>query len=160
MKRDSERFAVMYEAIYRDLYRFAFCMMRNSHDAEDAVSEAVMNAYEHMEALREEEAFKSWMFTILANVCRKKWKKDKKEKEKEVLSFFVREEDLNQDIEQAVDIRNAFDALSEEEKMIVGFSVFGGYQSGEIGKALSRKPATVRSIRSRALEKMGRILQK
>lgn len=158
MKRDSERFAVMYEAIYQDLYRFALCLMQNPHDAEDAVSEAVMNAYEHMEALRNEEAFKSWMFTILANVCRKKWKKQKKEKEKEALSFFAREEDP--DLEQAVDIRNAFDALSEEEKMIVGFSVFGGYQSDEIGKVLDRRPATVRSIRARALEKMGRILQK
>ena len=158
MKRDSERFAVMYEAIYQDLYRFALCLMQNTHDAEDAVSEAVMNAYEHMEALRNEEAFKSWIFTILANVCRKKWKKQKKEKEKEALSFFAREEDS--DLEQAVDIRNAFDALSEEEKMIVGFSVFGGYQSDEIGKVLDRRPATVRSIRARALEKMGRILQK
>lgn len=158
MERDSEKFAVMYGAIYQDLYRFAFCMTTNSHDAEDVVSEAVVNAYEHMGDLRSEEAFKSWMFTILVNVCRKKWRKQKKEKEKESLLFLEREEEAAQDIEQAVDIREAFAALSEEEKMIVGFSVFGGYQSSEIGKALGRKPSTVRSIRARALEKMRRVL--
>ena len=46
MKCDAKAFAKMYETVYRDLYRFALCTMKNSHDAEDAVSEAVMNAYE------------------------------------------------------------------------------------------------------------------
>ena len=70
MKCDAKAFAKMYETVYRDLYRFALCTMKNSHDAEDAVSEAVMNAYEHIASLRSEESFRSWIFTILVNVCR------------------------------------------------------------------------------------------
>ena len=42
--------------------------------------------------------------------------------------------------------------------MIVGLSVFGGYNSTEIGKILSLKPGTVRVKRSRALEKMQCVL--
>ena len=48
--------------------------------------------------------------------------------------------------------------LSKEEQMIVGLSVFGGYNSTEIGKILSLKPGTVRVKRSRALEKMQCVL--
>ena len=55
-------------------------------------------------------------------------------------------------------VRNAFFILSEEEQMIVGLSVFGGYNSTEIGKTLSLKPGTVRVKRSRALEKMQCVL--
>ena len=39
MKCDAVKFAGMYEEIYRDLYRFALCMMKNPQDAEDVVQE-------------------------------------------------------------------------------------------------------------------------
>ena len=58
----------------------------------------------------------------------------------------------------SLDVRRAFAVLSEEEQMIVGLSVFGGYQSKEIGEMLKLKSGTVRSKRSRALSKMSVIL--
>ena len=61
MKCDAAAFAGMYETIYKDLYRYALCMMRNSHDAEDVVSETVIKGYERIHTLRSEDAFKSWM---------------------------------------------------------------------------------------------------
>ena len=64
MKCDVDTFARMYEEIYKDLYRFALCMMKNAEDAEDAVSDAVLSGYENIRKLRDEKAFKSWMFTI------------------------------------------------------------------------------------------------
>ena len=58
-----------------------------------------------------------------------------------------------------MDVRRAFAVLSKEEQMIVGLSVFGGYQSGESGQILKLKSGTVRSKRSRALAKMSVILK-
>ena len=74
MQCDAKKFAQMYEEIYKDLYRFALCRMKNVQDAEDAVSESVLAAYENIRKLQKETAFKSWMFTILANICRRKLK--------------------------------------------------------------------------------------
>jgi len=48
MRCDAHTFVQMYETVYIDLYRFALCMMRNKQDAEDAVSEAVLKAYENI----------------------------------------------------------------------------------------------------------------
>lgn len=48
MKCDAAAFAGMYETIYKDLYRYALCMMRNPHDAEDVVSETVIKGYERI----------------------------------------------------------------------------------------------------------------
>ncbi|MDO4313379.1 MAG: sigma-70 family RNA polymerase sigma factor [Eubacteriales bacterium] len=160
MKCDAAKFAGMYEMIYKDLYRFALCMMRNPQDAEDAVSESVVRGYEHVSSLRSEGAFKSWMFTILSNVCRKKLAVMAKQRPVSEIEFF--EEALDGSGEEtmnlSLDVRRAFAVLSEEEQMIVGLSVFGGYQSKEIGKILKLKDGTVRSKRSRALEKMSVIL--
>ena len=56
------------------------------------------------------------------------------------------------------DVRAAFGALEEEERIIVAFSVFGGYQSEEIGRMTGCNPATVRSKKKRALEKMRKFI--
>mgnify|MGYP002621947897 FL=1 len=58
------------------------------------------------------------------------------------------------------EVREAYLQLTEEERLIVGLSVFGGYNSKEIGEILALNPATVRSKRSRALEKMRKSLEK
>ncbi len=159
MKCDAAKFAGMYEGVYKDLYRFALCMMRNPQDAEDAVSEAVIQGYEHRASLRREDAFKSWMFTILSRVCKKRLAAAAKKNEMNEAEFFERAEGAEDRLEMNMDVRRAFAVLSKEEQMIVGLSVFGGYQSGEIGQILKLKSGTVRSKRSRALAKMSVILK-
>lgn len=159
MKCDVSTFAQMYQEIYKDLYRFALCMMGNVPDAEDAVSEAVLAAYENIRKLRRADAFRSWMFTIVANTCRKKLKESARRNhaEQEETLFQVPVESVDYGL--AVDVRKAFFILSEEEQTIVGLSVFGGYNSKEIGTMLRLNANTVRSKRSRALEKMECILK-
>ncbi len=161
MRCDAKKFAQMYEGIYKDMYRFALCRMKNVQDAEDAVSESVLTAYENIRKLQKETAFKSWMFTILANTCRKKLKESgvrQKREEGGVESLSgISKETLDYGI--ALDVKKAFLVLSSEEQEIVALSVFGGYNSKEIGSALNLNPNTVRSKRSRALEKMEYILE-
>lgn len=163
MKCDAKAFAKMYETVYRDLYRFALCTMKNSHDAEDAVSEAVMNAYEHIASLRSEESFRSWIFTILVNVCRKRLKKQARQTVKEDAAFFEREEETepgkSPEYELSMDLKKAFSVLSEEERAVIGLSVFSGYRSEEIGRMLGLKDSTVRSKKKRALRKMEILLK-
>ena len=159
MRCDTKTFAQMYETVYQDLYRFALCMLRNPQDAEDAVSEAVVAAYENIGKLKKEDAFKSWIFTILSNICKKKWRNAAREEtrsDEEMLFSAASEEP---DIGVALDVRKAFFLLEDEEQTIVGLSVFGGYNSQEIGEALKLNPNTVRSKRSRALQKMECVLR-
>ncbi len=159
MKCDAKLFAQMYENIYADMYRFALCMMKNRQEAEDVVSEAVTAAYENIGKLRDEGAFRSWIFTILSNICKKRLKKAAKEQEHSGEDVFSRIPLQETDMGLAVDVRKAFFLLEDEEQMIVGLSVFGGYNSQEIGKALKLNPNTVRSKRSRALQKMECVLR-
>ena len=146
------------------MYRFALYMTRHPQDAEDAVSETVVAAYEHIGGLRKEESFRSWVFTILGNRCRQILERG--QKEAAITSTAESEagiEDRNASQEneyvQRHDIRTAFESLDEEERAIIVFSVFGGYKSDEIARMMDKNAATVRSRKSRALEKMRVILQ-
>ncbi len=55
-------FSKLYEQVYQDLYRYALCLMRDPHEAEDAVSAAVLSAYEHIHKLRKRRSFQELDF--------------------------------------------------------------------------------------------------
>ena len=151
-----QKFTELYSIVYEELYRFAFCMIRQSHDAEDAVIEAVILAYENIQNLRKEEAFRSWIFQITANVCKRKLK-DKSRLEVELTE---NQRLYEEDRELQLDIHNALFELNEEERCIVAMSALGGYNSVEIGTMMNLNSNTVRSKRKRAIEKLGAIMKK
>ena len=159
MRCDAKTFAQMYETVYVDLYRFSLCMMQNQQEAEDAVSEAVVAAYENIGKLKKPDAFRSWIFTIVSNICKKRLKKEAARRDYFGEETYVQAAYEDPDVGLAVDVRKAFFLLEEEEQTIVGLSVFGGYNSKEIGDALKMNPNTVRSKRSRALQKMECVLR-
>ena len=159
MRCDAKTFAQMYETVYVDLYRFALCMMQNQQEAEGAVSEAVVAAYENIGKLKKPDAFRSWIFTIVSNICKKRLKKEAARRDYFGEETYVQAAYEDPDVGLAVDVRKAFFLLEEEEQTIVGLSVFGGYNSKEIGDALKMNPNTVRSKRSRALQKMECVLR-
>lgn len=147
---DARAFAELYRSVYRELYRFALYTLKNSHDAEDAVSDTVTDAWAQISSLRRDESFKSWIFRILSNKCRRRLKGylDKPEELPEDLAAVV------QDTEEAMDVRAAFTRLDDEERLILSLRIFGGYNSREIGESLQMSDSTVRSKQKRALEKM------
>ena len=53
------------------LYRLAYGILRNRADAEDAVSETLLRAYEKLHTLREAESFHAWLMQIAANEAKK-----------------------------------------------------------------------------------------
>ncbi len=151
----SSAFSALYEEIHIDLYRFALYMMEQPQDAEDAVSEAVIIAFEKIKTLKKPEAFKSWMFQILANCCRKKLKKRGEAEEiQETISKETAGQELAADPKQIVSLQEAFFRLTNEERMIIALAVLGGYKSNEIGEHLGIPAATVRSKQRRGLRKM------
>jgi len=159
MRCDAHTFAQMYETVYIDLYRFALCLMRNQQDAEDAVSEAVLRAFENIRKLKDENAFKSWIFTITANTCKSRLREAAKKRNESIEESLSNTPAEEVDYGLSIDVRRAFTVLNEEEQTIIGLSVFGGYNSKEIGQMLGLKDNTVRSKKVRALEKMECVLK-
>jgi RNA polymerase sigma-70 factor (ECF subfamily) len=149
---DSDAFAELYGQIYRDMYRFALYTLRNTADAEDAVSDAVTDAFVSIKKLRTEEAFKGWMFRILTNKCMDKLREYRRK------NFELNEEITNLPVQASLEegavVRKIFFELSEEERLIIGMHLFCGYKSREIAEILHMNENTVRSKESRGLKKM------
>ncbi len=151
---DAHAFALLYETIYRDLYRFARCTLRSEQDAEDAVSETVLEAFAQIKNLREAEAFHAWIFRILTARCSRRIRQYSQAPGELDDSVCAPETDFS----ERADLRRAFFSLPGEDRLIISMNIFAGYSSQEIGLLLHMNPNTVRSRQSRALKKLERQL--
>lgn len=147
-----EQFIELYEYVYRDLYRLAYYYLGNSQDAEDAVAETALKAYEKFHTLREQTAFKAWIFKILVNQCRTQLRKKSVNGGYEL----VEEPSYEPQLEDHMVANDLLAVLSKEERQIVALAVFGGYKGEEIANMLHMKHSTVRSKYRRALKKLER----
>lgn len=150
-----ERFMELYEAVYKDLYRLAYYYLGNPQDAEDAVGETVLKAYEKFAFLRKEEAFRSWIFTILVNQCKNQLRKRGSRQAVELKE----EPSYQPKLEDSVVTQDLLAVLNEEERQIVVLTVFGGYKGEEIARILHRRHSTIRSKYRRALKKLEQRIQ-
>lgn len=153
-KGDADAFGELYSLYANEMYRFAYYYTSSSHFAEDAVSEAVLSAFQKIRTLKRAESFKAWMFKILFNCCKKKQKEKAmllKQTEISALDGFVSNEES---YHEKVELNKVLMQLSDEEREIVLLSFACGYKSEEIGEMLGLKAATVRSKLSRAVQKI------
>ena len=153
---DVDAFGKLYEGVYKKLYRYAVYALHNEQDAQDAVSETVIDAFSSIRKLKSEEAFEGWIFKILANKCKKKMR------EYYVYGQEIDEENMpseDSDPEERMDVRKCFFRLDQVESMIVAMHVLFGYKSRETAEILGLNENTVRSKEKRALEKMAVYLQ-
>lgn len=146
---DADAFARLYSDVYKQMYHTALYNLRNSHDACDAVSEAVIDAFGAIKNLKNEDAFKSWIMKILFTKIKKK--------QKEYMNFEV---EITEDTKMSsfnyekAELREALDSLDDESRAILSLAVLGGYSSKEISKIFGINAGTVRSKLSRIKEQL------
>lgn len=66
---DKQTFTALTLEAENTLYRVAWSILRNDADAEDAVQEAVLRAWEKLDSLREPQYFRTWLTRILIREC-------------------------------------------------------------------------------------------
>jgi RNA polymerase sigma factor, sigma-70 family len=164
MIRDAEVFTRLYSEVAKDLYRLALYILKNKEDAEDIVSETVLDAYRQIESLRDDSLFRNWIVKILTNKCRMKLKEYALSKEEvsdnvtELSDERTKREAYNAEF-NSLELKEMLMELENEERFIICLSVFEGYKGDEIARILGLKPATVRSKKQRALAKLKAVIK-
>lgn len=173
--KDVDAFTELYEGISKSLYCTAYYCLKNQQDAEDAVSETVLAAWSQIGNLREADAFRAWMFKILSNRCKARLKQYVErplelredigepdgfdgEAVASYQSSVWEERTSGSDMAGRLDLREALKKLVSTDRMILILSVLDGYTTREVAEMLHMKHATVRSRKSRALEKLAELL--
>ena len=69
---DEEAFVDLMRAYHAFVYTIVIGVVDNSHDAEDVVQDAFLNAYQGLTQLEDSAKFKSWLAEITRN-CARQW---------------------------------------------------------------------------------------
>ena len=151
---DADAFGELYAAVALDLYRFALYQTGEPTRAEDAVSDAILSAFEHIAQLKKAQAFRAWIFSILRNCCHVQQKE--KAAALQRLPLETQEDVLTAPAPgtDALDLRAALQTIGDVDREIVLLSCVGGYSSDEIGELLQLRAGTVRTRLSRAKAKL------
>lgn len=137
----------------QSMYRLALGILKNNHDAEDALSEAVIKAYENLAGLRNKDKFKPWIMTILVNVSKNMITKNSRLQLTDDITI-IREEV----VEYENDIWDSVMSLGEQHMQIVILYYYDGFSTKEIAKILNVSEGTVKSRLSRARQHLKQLL--
>ncbi len=145
-----EQFAALVERQSRFVFRVAYSVLRNSHDAEDIVQEIFLKLYrtQGWKKINDERAFlarATWRLAV-ERVGNKRRKDDWLE---QISKQQTPEEELIR-LDRDAAVQRLIDALPEELRLPLALSTVDGLRSHEIAKVMSIPEGTVRSRIARA----------
>jgi RNA polymerase sigma-70 factor (ECF subfamily) len=68
---DEEAFAGLVEPYRRELRAHCYRMLGSAHDAEDALQDAMLDAWRGLESFEGRSSLRSWLYTVTTNACLK-----------------------------------------------------------------------------------------
>lgn len=142
-------------SVRQTAFGVAFLILKNTYDCEDAMSAAIVKAYEHRGTVKKRASFRAWFLRILRNeaytILRERRKVFETDEIPETLIPFS-------DPAQSLDLRAALMRIPEEQRNAL-YLREEGYSMEEIADVLHVPVGTVKSRISRAKQALRKILE-
>jgi RNA polymerase sigma-70 factor (ECF subfamily) len=167
---DPDSFRLLVERHSRAIFRVAYRMTGNEHDADDVVQEAFLRAYRQIERFEERANFSTWLHRIAINcsldLLRARGRHDKHQINagEDDMSGTIESTDpqpdrllLSTELQQAVSA--ALERLSGNERTAFVLRHFEGMPVEEIGKTLGIQAGAAKHTIFRAVRKLREALE-
>ena len=142
-------------SVKKTAFGVAYLILKNTSDCEDAMSAAIVKAYEHRGTLWKRGSFRAWFLRILRNEAYNILRERRKVFETDELG----EQSLPfTDPAQALDLRAALMQIREDQRNAL-YLREEGYSLDEIAAVLHVPVGTVKSRISRAKSALRKILE-
>jgi DNA-directed RNA polymerase specialized sigma24 family protein len=153
---DANAFGLLVKDCERTLYRVSRTVLPNDQDCADAVQEALSLAWRHIGFLREPRYFRTWLIRILLNECYRLLRRKKRpEAGAGGVGWFV----ADAPCDEAIDLRNALDALPEDQRAAIILYHVEDLTVEEIARVMKVPSGTVKSRLARARVKLAALMR-
>jgi len=153
LRGDIEAWGEIVRRYKEAVFGIAFGILGNAHDAEDATQDAFIRAYENLERYDLKRKFSTWIFTITANICKNKLRRERFFAPlKDVAQLFGGEdpaEQLEREERQLL-VQEALAALDEKYRAPLVLRYYGDLEYKEIAEVLGMPEGTVKTRIHRA----------
>ncbi|SEM56730.1 RNA polymerase sigma-70 factor, ECF subfamily [Luteibacter sp. UNCMF331Sha3.1] len=153
------QYEAMVRALSADLYRYAFWLSRSETVAQDLVQETFLRAWKNLDALRDAESAKPWLFTILRRENARLY--ERKRFDTVELDDSVVEDTAFASPERSGDaaqVREAILKLPEKYRDPLAMQVLGGMTGDEIAERTGQQPGAVTTQLFRARQRLKDLL--
>ena len=141
--------------VKRTAFGVAYLILKNAADCEDAMSAAILKAYEHRGKLKKRNSFRAWFLQILRNEAYTVLREHRKVFETdEIPEIPVADADSS----WTLDLRAALMRLSEEQRNAL-YLWQEGYSMEEIAEIQKVPAGTIKSRIVRANDSLRKILE-
>lgn len=151
IKGDAVAFLQLSEHYQSGLYKTAYGILGNEHDAADAVQETLLKSYNDVKKLRKPELFKNWLYRILVNRCIDIIRQRKKITPVEKIWL---PDAVTEDNDTKLTVAQAVAALDDQHRVVVVLRFFQDMSLKEIASVLDCPVGTVKSRLHRAMQKL------
>ena len=139
---DNKTFEEMTLSCTDTLYRVSMSMLKNEHDANDAVHEAILKAFSNRNKLKHEEFFSTWLTRILINECKKQLKQRRRRTD---VGDDLYDTASRDDPYLSLEVSEAINSLPEKVRITVILYYIEDYSVKEIKSILKIPEGTVKS---------------
>jgi len=150
-----QRFDRLVAVWHRDMYRYAAWLSRDPSIAEDVVQEALLRAWKSLDALREEDAAKQWVLTIVRRENARYFERKRLETvdidNLTTAQAGMLAETADTDLD---DVRQAIYELEDDYREPLVLQVLMGHSTKEIAELMGIKPGAVLTRLHRARNKL------
>ena len=142
-------------SVKQTAFGVAYLILKNTYDCEDAMSAAIVKAYEHRGKLRKRDSFRAWFLRILRNEAYTILRGRRKVIETDEIP---EQSVCLPDTAAAMDMRAALMRLNEDQRNVL-YLQEEGYSMEEIAAVLAVPVGTVKSRLARAKDALRMILE-
>jgi RNA polymerase sigma-70 factor (ECF subfamily) len=147
-----EGFRTIYLRYSSYLYTLALRVLRQSGPAEDAVQEAFLSAFRHLDRFRGESRLKTWLYSILVRSALRLQEKGRREVPGEDVDREVHPED-EQRVNNKLDVREILDQLAPKDRAILVMAYWDDLSCREIAEIFDLTENHVKVLLFRARKK-------
>lgn len=149
----TRQFEILVNALSPELFRYAYGLCRNRHQAEDLVQETFLRAWRGQDSLRDAQAARCWLYTIL----RREFLRDVQRQRPEAVDPDALDAIAPTDYDTSTEafvLRRALASLSLDYREPLLLQVLGGFNCEDIARMLELSPNAVMTRLSRARRKL------
>lgn len=159
----NQRFQTLLEPVYLDLQRWALSLARNEADAGDLLSQALLLGLTNLHQLKNDGAFKAWMFRIVKTTWQMQLRSRKRPVDStdpgDIARIPAQGAELSGTSERASLLRSALDKLSPEQREALLLFELEGLSTREIAGILGKQETALRVLLHRARVRLAALLR-
>ena len=140
------------------MYVLAVSILKNETDVEDAMQNALMQAYQHLDELRIFDKFKPWLFRILTNECYHII--HERRYEEDIDEIIIPSPQSNTDSETKMFLWEIVQSLPKDYRTVIVLFYYENMRISDIAQVLGTSADAVKKRLSRAREKLRGLLDK